>query len=134
MQAKVLSGIDQLHLMDQIFSGKRLAVVTGGGAVNRDLVSTLDVLTSRYQVVKLFNTIYGIRGEFRYGEDIPYYVDEKTGLGVHSIFNIERTAPTEEMTFCDCVSPKRRTMRSACLLTASIDLSSGVLVSSASPV
>ena len=97
MQAKVLSGIDQLHLMDQIFSGKRLAVVTGGGAVNRDLVSTLDVLTSRYQVVKLFNTIYGIRGEFRYGEDIPYYVDEKTGLGVHSIFNIERTAPTEEM-------------------------------------
>ena len=97
MQAKVLSGIDQLHLMDQIFSGKRLAVVTGGGAVNRDLVSTLDVLTSRYQVVKLFNTIYGVRGDFRYGEDIPYYVDEKTGLGVHSIFNIERTAPTEEM-------------------------------------
>ena len=94
---KVLSGIDRLDLMDQAFGGKRLAVVTGGGAVDRNLSSTLDVLTSRYRVVRLFNTIYGVRGDFRYGEEIPFYVDEKTGLDVHSIFNIERTAPTEEM-------------------------------------
>lgn len=97
MRAKVLSGIDQLDLMDRVFKGKRLAVVTGGGAVNRDLVSTLDVLVSRYHVVRLLNTIYGVRGDFRYGEDIPFYVDEQTGLGVHSIFNMERTAPNEEM-------------------------------------
>lgn len=97
MKANVLSGIDRLELMDRILKGKRLAVVTGGGAVNRELVSALDVLTERYQVVKLFNTIYGVRGDFRYGEDIPYYVDAATGLGVHSIFNMERTSPTEEM-------------------------------------
>ncbi|MBR5225938.1 MAG: DUF1343 domain-containing protein [Clostridia bacterium] len=94
---KVLSGVDRTDLMDQAFKGKRLAVVTGGGAVDRNLISTLDILTSRYQVVRLFNTIYGVRGDFRYGEEIPYYVDEKTGLDVHSIFNIERTAPTQEM-------------------------------------
>lgn len=97
MVTKVLSGVDRLEQMDAAFKGKRLAVVTGGGAVNRELTSTLDVLTSRYQVVKLFNTIYGVRGDFRYGEDIPYYVDPPTGLDVYSIFNMERTAPTEEM-------------------------------------
>ena len=97
MVRKVLSGIDRLELMDQAFKGKRLAVVTGGGAVNRELTSTLDVLLSRYQVVKLLNTIYGVRGDFRYGEDIPYYVDPPTGLGVYSILNMERTAPTEDI-------------------------------------
>ena len=97
MVTQVLSGIDRLDLMDRAFKGKRLAVVTGGGAVNRDLTSTLDVLLERYQVVRLLNTIYGVRGDFKYGEDIPYYVDEQTGMGVYSIFNIERTAPTAEM-------------------------------------
>lgn len=97
MTAKVLSGIDRLDLMDQVLKGRRLSVVTGGGAVDRNLNQALDVLTGRYQVVRLFNTIYGVRGDFRYGEDIPHYVDEKTGLDVYSIFNIERTAPTEEM-------------------------------------
>ena len=76
MLRKVLSGVDRIDLMDQAFKGKRLAVVTGGGAVDRNLTSTLDILTSRYQVVQLLNTIYGVRGDFRYGEDIPYYVDE----------------------------------------------------------
>ncbi len=97
MAVKVLSGIDRLDLMDRAFRGKRLAVVTGGGAVDRELTPVLDVLVSRYRVVRLFNTIYGARGDFRYGEDIPHYVDEKTGLDVYSVFNIERTAPTEEM-------------------------------------
>ena len=67
MVPKVLSGVDRLEQMDAAFKGNRLAVVTGGGAVDRELTSTLDVLTSRYQVVKLFNTIYGVRGDFRYG-------------------------------------------------------------------
>ena len=78
MAINVLSGVDRLDLMDKAFKGKRLAVVTGGGAVDRNLNQALDVLTERYQVVRLFNTIYGVRGDFRYGEDIPHYVDEKT--------------------------------------------------------
>ena len=61
MTAKVLSGIDRLDLMDKVLKGRRLAVVTSGGAVDRNLNQTLDVLTGRYQVVRLFNTIYGVR-------------------------------------------------------------------------
>ena len=45
----------------------------------------------------LFNTIFGIRGEFIFGERVPFYVDAPTGLPVYSIFNKTRTAPSPEM-------------------------------------
>lgn len=97
MAVSVLSGIDRVDLMDAALRGKRLAVVTGGGAVDRELTPVVDVLCARYRVVKLFNTIYGVRGEFRYGERVPVYNDEKTGLTVESIFCRARIAPTPEM-------------------------------------
>ncbi len=97
MPVKVLSGIDRLDLLDQELKGLRLAVVTSGGTVNHDLVPVLDVLCERYNVVKLFNTIYGVRADFTYGEHVPVYVDKKTGLTAESIFNMERIAPTAEM-------------------------------------
>ena len=43
-------------------------------------------------------------------------------------------APTDAITRCVCSSPNRRQMRTACLLMASIERSSGVFLSSASPV
>lgn len=97
MPVKVLSGIDRLDLLDQELKGLRLAVVTSGGAVNHDMVPVLDILCERYNVVKLFNTIYGVRADFTYGETVPVYVDAKTGLTAESIFNMERIAPTAEM-------------------------------------
>jgi len=97
MPVKVLSGIDRIDLMDKVLKGRRVAVVTSGGAVNKDLVATLDVLVERYNVVKLFNAIYGVRGDFRYGETTPEYVDEKTGLTAYSIFCMDHVGPTAEM-------------------------------------
>lgn len=97
MPFKVLSGIDRLDLLDRELKGLRLAVVTSGGAVNHDMVPVLDVLVERYHVVKLFNTIYGVRGDFTYGEKVPVYVDAKTGLTAESIFNAQIVAPTAEM-------------------------------------
>lgn len=93
----VLSGIDRVDCMDKALRGKRLAVVTGGGAVNSELRHVVDILCERYDVRKLFNTIYGIRGEFQYGERVPAYVDARTGLTVQSIFCRERIAPTPQM-------------------------------------
>lgn len=94
---KVLNGIDRLAELDQELSGQRVGVVTGGGATNRDLVPVVDLLCERYHVTALWNTIYGIRGEFKYGERVPSYTDPITGRQVTSIFNRERLAPTEEM-------------------------------------
>lgn len=94
---KVLNGIDRLEALDQELKGLRLGVVTGGGAINRELIPVVDVLCQRYNVTALWNTIYGIRGEFQYGEDVPEYTDTVTGRQVVSIFNRERIAPSEEM-------------------------------------
>ena len=87
---QVWNGIDQPEQMDRELKGQRLGVVSGGGAVDKNLCPAVDVLCRRYQVTALFNTIYGIRGEFMYGERVPSYVDRVTGMEVESIFNRER--------------------------------------------
>ena len=94
---KVLNGIDRLEALDQELKGLRLGVVTGGGAINRELTPVVDVLCQRYNVTALGNTLYGIRGDFQSGEDVPAYTDTVTGRQVVSIFNRERIAPSEEM-------------------------------------
>lgn len=94
---QVWNGIDQPERMDRELKGQRLAVVSGGGAVDKALRPAVDVLCQRYRVTALFNTIYGIRGEFMYGERVPAYVDSVTGMRVESIFNRERIAPDAEM-------------------------------------
>lgn len=93
----VWNGIDQPDELDKALKSKRLGVVSGGAAVDKHLRLVVDVLCERYQVTALFNTIYGIRGEFIYGENVPEYTDGVTGRRVASIFNRERIAPTEEM-------------------------------------
>ena len=97
MKAKVLSGIDRLDILDTLLKGQRVGLVTAGSAIDRECRLAVDVICDRYQVTTLFNTIFGIRGEFIYGERVPFYVDQPTGLPVHSIFNSKRTAPTPEM-------------------------------------
>ena len=97
MKAKVLSGIDRLDLLDHLLKGHRVGLVTAGSAIDRECRLAVDILCDRYHVTTLYNTIFGIRGEFVYGEKVPFYVDGPTGLPVHSIFNSTLTAPTLEM-------------------------------------
>ena len=97
MKAKVLSGIDRLDLLDHLLKGHRVGLVTAGSAIDRECRLAVDILCDRYHVTTLYNTIFGIRGEFVYGEKVPFYVDGPTGLPVHSIFNSTLTAPTPEM-------------------------------------
>lgn len=97
MLQKVLSGIDQVEAMDRVLKGHRLGVISSGGVMNRDNCHSVDVLCERYNVVALFNTVMGIRGEYILGENVPSYVDAPTGLRVDSIFNQDFLAPTEEM-------------------------------------
>ncbi len=93
----VLSGIDRLELLDKLLKGQRVGLVTAGSAIDRNCELAVDILCRRYQVTTLFNTIFGIRGEFVYGERVPFYTDGPTGLPVYSIFNSQRTAPSPEM-------------------------------------
>lgn len=97
MKTKVFSGIDRLDVLDTLLKGQRVGLVTAGSAIDRNCRPAVDVLCERYRVTTLFNTIFGIRGEFIFGERVPFYVDAPTGLPVYSIFNKTRTAPSPEM-------------------------------------
>lgn len=93
----VKNGIDCTHELDRVLKNKRIGLITSGSAINKNLELAVDILNQKYQVKKLFNTIYGIRSEYIYGERVLKYTDEKTGLTVQSIFNHDQNAPTEEM-------------------------------------
>ncbi len=97
MAANILNGIDNLAQMDRLLKNQRIGLVTGGSAINKNMEMAVDVLHSRYRITTLFNLIYGIRGEFIYGEETPFYIDLKTQLPVYSIFNREILAPTPPM-------------------------------------
>lgn len=97
MKTPILSGIDRLDLLDPLLKGQRVGLVTAGSAIDRHCRLAVDILCQRYHVTTLFNTIFGIRGEFVYGERVPFYIDGPTDLPVHSIFNSRITAPTPEM-------------------------------------
>ena len=75
MKAKVLSGIDRLDVLDTLLNKQRVGLVTAGSAIDRECRLAVDVICERYHVTTLFNTIFGIRGEFIYGERVPFYVD-----------------------------------------------------------
>lgn len=94
---KTLNGIDRLDMLDRLLSRRNVALVSGGSAINRALAPAVDVLCERYHVVKLFNLIYGIRGEFIYGERTSRYTDRRTGLPVESLFSRTCIAPTQAM-------------------------------------
>ena len=87
MKVKVLSGIDRVDILDTLLKDQRVGLVTAGSALDRECRLAVDVLCERYHVTTLFNTIFGIRGEFVYGERVPFYTDIPTGLPVYSIFN-----------------------------------------------
>ncbi len=94
---KVKNGIDNITKLNELLKGNRLALITGGSAINENYVSTLDYINENYNLVKLFNTIYGVRTEYIFGEKTLSYVDEITGLTAQSIFHKDFNAPTKEM-------------------------------------
>lgn len=91
------NGIDNISKLDKALKGLRLGLITNGSAVDLQLRPVLDVLFEHYELRRLFNTVYGIRSEFVYGERVSHYTDEATGLPVESIFSREHAAPTPEM-------------------------------------
>ncbi len=89
-------GIDQIEHYLEIFNGKRIGLITNPTGVNSDLVSTIDILKEKTNLVALFSPEHGVRGNIQAGETLDTYVDEKTGCIVYSLYG-KTKRPTEEM-------------------------------------
>lgn len=92
-------GIDVLESQDfAAIKGKRIGLLTHPAGVNRQGVSTIDVLrrSKDSKLVALFGPEHGIYGDEKAEVVIPNRVDKRTGLPVYSLYGKTRK-PTKAM-------------------------------------
>jgi uncharacterized protein YbbC (DUF1343 family) len=98
-KVQVLTGIDVLEANGfKQLKGKKVGLVTNPTGVNKDLVSTVDVLYNAegVELVALYGPEHGVRGDVHAGDKVDGNSDPKTGLPVHSLYG-KTTKPTPEM-------------------------------------
>jgi len=97
--AVVKPGVEVLRDMGFApLQGKRVGLVTNPSGVDRNMVSTIEILKNApgVQLVALFAPEHGVRGDIWAGGKVESGVDAATGLPVHSLYGATRK-PTPEM-------------------------------------
>ena len=89
-------GIERLDEYLDLFKNKRVGLITNPTGVNSELVSTIDILNEKTNLVALYSPEHGIRGDLQAGVKLDTYVDEETGCTVYSLYGKTRK-PTKEM-------------------------------------
>ncbi|MBP6230919.1 MAG: DUF1343 domain-containing protein [Paludibacteraceae bacterium] len=95
----VKTGIEVLKDRNfDVLQGKRVGLITNSTGVDRDLVSTVDILhtANNVKLVALYAPEHGVRGDVAAGEKVSNVVDAKTGIKVYSLYGSTRK-PTQEM-------------------------------------
>ena len=90
-------GVEHKAEIDRVFSGKRIGLITNPTGVDRNFRATVDVLAKKYRLCALYSPEHGVRGNIQAGGKVDSYVDEQTGLKVHSLY--QKSVNTE--TFAD---------------------------------
>ena len=95
----MLTGLE-VSLRDGLpeLDGKRAGLITNHTGVDRQLRDTIDLLhrSDRWNLTALFGPEHGVRGEAQAGDHVGGYVDQRTGLPVHSLYG-ETRSPTTAM-------------------------------------
>jgi Uncharacterized protein conserved in bacteria len=96
---RVETGIDVLQKSNfKILAGKKVGIITNPTGVNKNIVSTIDLLheATNVEVKALYSPEHGIRGDHAAGAKVGTYTDEKTGLTVYSLYG-KNKKPNAEM-------------------------------------
>ena len=83
------------HYIDK-YKHKRVGLVTNPTGVNKQLVSNIDLFSSKLNLVALFSPEHGIRGYVKEGKKVGHTIDEVTGLPIYSLYGDMRK-PNKEM-------------------------------------
>lgn len=89
-------GIDLVSDNLDLFKNKRVGLITNPTGIDSNFTSTIDVLIKKVNLVALFSPEHGIRGSLQAGVNLGTYVDDKTGITVHSLYGKSRR-PSKEM-------------------------------------
>ncbi len=95
MKARVLSGLDQLHMADAMLRGRRVGLITNPTGIDRSFRSSIDILFKRYNLTALFACEHGVRGNQQAGDIIGVFTDPDTGVVVHSLYGKTRRMTPE---------------------------------------
>ncbi|MGE8203179.1 exo-beta-N-acetylmuramidase NamZ family protein [Heyndrickxia sp. NPDC080065] len=82
----------------KLLKGKRVGLITNPTGVDHSLTSIADSFYNNKNInlVALFGPEHGVRGSEEAGAYVPFYIDEKTGLPVYSLYGTTKK-PTPEM-------------------------------------
>jgi len=88
--------------LDQL-KAKKVGLITNPTGVDSNLVSTIERLRSLPEVklVALYGPEHGVRGNAQAGEYVPFYVDEKYGLPVFSLYGQSMKPPQDMLLHLD---------------------------------
>lgn len=101
MKTRVNNGIDNIDEYTHIFQGKRIGLITGPTGVNKKLVSTIDILHGKYNLVALFSPEHGVRGDIQAGVKVDDYIDPATGIPVYSLYGDKKKITSEMLSKID---------------------------------
>lgn len=82
----VLNGIENLKSIKEYTTGKTVGLITNPTGLDKDFVSTVDIINANTKLVKLYAPEHGIRGNLQAGKGVENEIDEKTKLPVLSAF------------------------------------------------
>ncbi|WP_411334862.1 exo-beta-N-acetylmuramidase NamZ domain-containing protein [Metabacillus indicus] len=96
---KVTPGVEVL-LEDEkeLLKGKKVGLITNPTGIDSNLNSIVDQLHNdpEIELTALFGPEHGVRGDAQAGSYVEFYIDEKTGLPVYSLYGNTKK-PTPEM-------------------------------------
>lgn len=101
---RVKLGVDRIDSYADLFKDKRIGLVTNHAGVNSNFESTIDLLNSRFNLVKLFGPEHGVRGNAQAGIRVDSYTDERTNLPVVSLYGTTERFTKEMLDDIDVVA------------------------------
>ncbi|MED3689849.1 DUF1343 domain-containing protein [Peribacillus butanolivorans] len=96
---KVMPGIEVLLKEEKdVLKGKKVGLITNPTGIDSKLTSIVDLLYDDpdIELTALYGPEHGVRGDAQAGASVEFYIDEKTGLPVYSLYG-KTKKPTPEM-------------------------------------
>ncbi|MED5018337.1 DUF1343 domain-containing protein [Paenibacillus chibensis] len=93
----ILNGIDRVMEAAHLLKGKKLGLITSPTGLNKDFVSTIQILHDHFHLAALFSPEHGVRGDQAAGAMVETYTDPITGVPVYSLYRKDSKRLSQEM-------------------------------------
>lgn len=100
----VKSGIDKLDDYLYLFENKRVGLITNPTGINSEFISSIDLFYRKTNLQALFSCEHGVRANNQAGQKFASYIDDKTGVTVHSLYGKSKKPSKEMMDSIDIIA------------------------------